>query len=216
MLHHHGGVYADLDVFCYQNFADEIPSTVTVVENPCGNDPWENSLMSGPPGHEFWLRCMDLSCLRWYRMQKKYPQYIFAKDSFALQFDIKFRPLMVFYVTGTNLISTVMREYITQVCSFPGHLYNNQMLSWDPLFRTKHIHTGAWGAQDGDDAALHLELQQRQVNLGLDSQAQKPDLADFDFQHDYTQGRYAKKRIWHDLWRNFIDDGLSPGLGQYV
>jgi len=48
-MHKFGGIYADLDVFCYQNFYSELKESVYLLENPMGNDPIENSLMCSEP-----------------------------------------------------------------------------------------------------------------------------------------------------------------------
>ncbi len=57
MLHRYGGLYVDMDYECVCNFYDQLPSDkVSVVESPHKhNEQHQNSLMSSPAGHPFWI-----------------------------------------------------------------------------------------------------------------------------------------------------------------
>jgi len=56
VLHRHGGLYADLDYEPLVNFWRYLPtSRVGIVESPHQySEKHQNSLMSSPPGHDFW------------------------------------------------------------------------------------------------------------------------------------------------------------------
>ena len=50
-----GGVYADSDYQCVQNFAHLLPpGRVSIAESPHGGEGVQNSLMASPPLHPFW------------------------------------------------------------------------------------------------------------------------------------------------------------------
>jgi len=61
ILHSYGGIYADMDIFCYQNFYNLLNNhQVYIVES------WEewkekiqNSLMASIPKHKFWINCCE-------------------------------------------------------------------------------------------------------------------------------------------------------------
>lgn len=56
ILHHYGGLYADLDYEPLLNFWDFLPADrVSLIESPYRyNEYVQNSLMAGPPGAKFW------------------------------------------------------------------------------------------------------------------------------------------------------------------
>lgn len=56
LLHHYGGIYADMDYECLNRFHDTLPGgKVSVVQSPWDNgELYQNSLMASPPGHPFW------------------------------------------------------------------------------------------------------------------------------------------------------------------
>jgi len=60
LLHHYGGVYADMDYECLNRFHDALPEgKVSVVQSPWDNgELYQNSLMASPPGHPFWTEVL--------------------------------------------------------------------------------------------------------------------------------------------------------------
>ena len=60
-----GGIYADLDYYCYKNFEHVLVNDSYVVENPFGNDPIENSLMASVPNSFFFKQCSSYDS-RWH------------------------------------------------------------------------------------------------------------------------------------------------------
>jgi hypothetical protein len=53
LLHHFGGIYADMDMFCYRNFEDYIDKHKTAI---LGDD---IPLMWSSPNENFWVDCCD-------------------------------------------------------------------------------------------------------------------------------------------------------------
>jgi hypothetical protein len=200
ILHKFGGIYADLDMFCYQNFYNDLQDGPHIIENPFGNDSFENSLMCSRPNEEFFLQCMEKSLSRYTFVQIRYPSLIknlttINDDSFE-----KFqRPYLVFYVTGTNLVSTVARESQNMIYCLPGCVYNNLSTSYDPMFRTKHMHTGVWGKEN---ISIIKDYEQNYQKM------RKVDLLDFDFYTDYTNGNYLKTNEL-DLYKNDIENDYN-------
>jgi mannosyltransferase OCH1-like enzyme len=55
ILHHEGGIYADSDYQCVNNFAPLLKEgRVSIAESPHSGEIVQNSLMASPPGHPFW------------------------------------------------------------------------------------------------------------------------------------------------------------------
>jgi mannosyltransferase OCH1-like enzyme len=202
IMHYHGGIYADLDYFCYQNFYEELTESAYVVENPYGNDPIENSLMCSEKGAEFFVKCMDLSHDRYQYTKTTNPEMlenvsVISKDK---AFGLILRPYIVFFITGTQLISSAYRKYSDLASTLPGILYNNNDASYDPSYRTKHIHTGLWGRENIE---IIDELQNSYENL------RNIPIDQFDFYYDYSNGKYMKQP-YLDLSKN--DNETQPTL----
>lgn len=203
-MHKFGGIYADLDVFCYQNFYSELKESVYLLENPMGNDPIENSLMCSEPKHEFWIECIKLTKHRYEYVKTKYPdmfrniQVIAGNRKYGLQF----RPYFVFYITGTNHLSAAARMTSQTISTLQGILYNNNDMSYDSEYRTKHVHTGLWGSESQEIYKQDLNHQTLIRNVPIQ---------DFDFHTDYTNGEYLKvnKLDWH---KNEIDEYISSNI----
>ena len=184
-LHKFGGIYADMDMFCYQNFYNELEKDIYLLENPMGNDSIENSMMISEPNHPFWIECMDLTLERY--------EYTKSKDSKFLnnikivssdkKFGRMLRPFLVFFITGTNLLSTAFRKTKLDISTLPGIYYNNNDLSYDPNYRTKHIHTGLWGEENIQITDEHSEIRSIPINQ-------------YDFYTDYSRGRYLKENVF--------------------
>jgi mannosyltransferase OCH1-like enzyme len=204
LMHKFGGIYADLDVFCYQNFHSELVEPVYLLENPMGNDPIENSMMCSVSNHPFWLECMELSKQRYEYVKTKYThmldnvQVIAGNKVYGLQF----RPYFVFYITGTNHLSAAYRMTKHKIDTLPGILYNNNDMSYHPEYRTKHIHTGLWGKESID---IYKESETAQSSL------RNVPVEQYDFYTDYTNGRYMKENYldWH---KNETDEAISTNL----
>ena len=180
-LHKFGGIYADMDVFCYKNFFNELEKNIYLLENPMGNDSIENSIMISRPNHPFWIECMDFSLDRYKYIEKKHSKYLdhIKVVSTDKKFGKILRPYMVFFITGTNLISTAFRETKLDINTLPGIYYNNNDMSYHPEYRTKHIHTGLWGKENIQISDAHKDLRTIPVDQ-------------YDFYTDYSNGKYLK------------------------
>jgi hypothetical protein len=204
LMHKFGGIYCDLDVFCYQNFYDELTESVYLLENPMGNDPIENSIMCSIPNHKFWIECMELTKFRYDYVKNKYADMFQNIKPIAAngKYGLEFRPYFVFYITGTNHLSSVARTTNHDVYTLPGILYNNNDMSYHPEYRTKHVHTGLWGKESQEIVESRNHTKSFLRNVPVD---------DYDFYTDYTDGKYLtiNKLDWH---KNEIDEVISRNL----
>lgn len=196
-MHKFGGIYADMDYFCYKNFYDDLTENIYVVENPFGNDPIENSLMCSEPNHSFWIECMELAAERYYYLKSKFPQRL--KDLEFISLDVKqgskIRPWLVFSITGTNLISSQCRLTKQKIYTLPSVFFNNNDMSYHENFKAKHIHTGLWGKES--IALFYYDENNRKTLRNV-------PIKEFCFYTDYSNGRYLTE-CHNDFDKNNAD-----------
>lgn len=194
LLHYYGGVYADMDMYCYKNFYDEITNPVMIVEAPYGEEFLESSLMVSEPKHKFWIDCMELSKEKFYSEVKKKNISIPFNNDVASQYIIQ-------SACGPALICKVWRSWLSSkdTETLPGVLYNNHGMSYHPEYRTRHMMTGMWGKESIDfilnysNGNLHDELSVvylKEVSQYADLRGVSLDK--FDFYKDYTNDGYLK------------------------
>lgn len=128
ILHRMGGIYADMDYECLENFYDRLNSRkASVVESPYhGHERVQNSLMASPKGNSFWLRVILEAKKRFLNGEK---------DTMRL--------------TGPNLLGDVVAKYPLEVSIMPQSKYNPDMNNkkrfyQNPDVRTRHYHTNTW------------------------------------------------------------------------
>lgn len=207
ILHKYGGIYADMDVYCYKNFYDEINAELQIVEAPYGVEFLENALMVSIPNHQFWIDCMDLSKKQFYE--------VVSKKNIDLQFfnNIATQHILT-TLSGPNLVCRTWRKWVNRgVKTLPGILYNNHGMSYHPEYRTRHMLTGMWGKEAIENLKKHsdegsfkkfLEKQfltecKKYSNLNIDS------LKNFNFYYDYTNG--GMKTFFNlDFLRSDVDN----------
>jgi mannosyltransferase OCH1-like enzyme len=62
ILHSYGGIYVDLDIYCYKNFYDLMRKDLYILESWSEwGEKVQNSLMISSKDNEFWLKCMMFS-----------------------------------------------------------------------------------------------------------------------------------------------------------
>ena len=179
ILHQYGGIYADMDMFCYKNFYDELNKSLYILQAPYGDVPVENALMISQLNHEFWLKCMDKSV-------EVYNNLVKPKIS-NINLTRSLDQLIITSAAGPRLVFEVIKTQPNTIDFLPGVLYNNHGLSYHTSFRTKHMLTGIWGREtldmfDGGDGYIE-DLKQYGDITGV-------TLETFDFYKDYTNGGY--------------------------
>lgn len=201
-MHKFGGIYADMDFFCYQNFYNDLTEQVYLVENPYGNDPIENSLMASEPGNPFWIECMELAKERYYEL-KNTSRSKWLDDTKIIStnkdFGLKLRPMIIFYITGTNHLSSAFRKTKQKVDTLDGRYYNNSDASYHPSFKTKHVHTGLWGKESIEVFFSNEKYRNTLRNIPVDK---------FDFYFDYSNGNFLKQPF-DDFDKNNTDNSIS-------
>jgi hypothetical protein len=201
LMYEYGGIYADMDYYCYSNFYDDLKDKVYLVENPFGNDPIENSLMCSVPKHEFWIECMELTKERYEYVKRKFPERI---DNLKIiscdeHHGLKLRPQIVFLLTGTNHLSSAFRMTKQNISTLPGKWYNNNDVSYHPSYKAKHVHTGLWGEESINLYQSKEDYQKTLRNIPIEQ---------FDFYTDYSNGRYLMED-YNGFDKNDSDERLK-------
>lgn len=109
ILHSYGGIYADLDIYCYKNFYDLLKEDIYIVES------WEdwgeivqNSLMISTKNNKFWMKCIEFSQSNFLKLNKN----ILGLNDYILE------------TCGPKLISRILD---TSVNFLPKELFNPQL-----------------------------------------------------------------------------------------
>ena len=190
LLHYYGGIYTDMDFYCYKNFYNEIKEhDNSIVEllykddhnsshlgrfvgsfDPHENHILENALMCSKGKTDFFYECMKESANRFVKFKENNPSLKPHEPiQVSKEINLIFPTYIVLHITGNSVISDLYIKQCSKVNILKGVLYNNHSMSYDTLYRTKHMHTGYW-------TKGHKEF----------------DKMEFNFFHDYTNGNYKK------------------------
>ena len=121
ILHKYGGIYADLDFYCYQNFYKELDADIYILES---QKEWgevaQNSLMSSCPQNSFWMLAMEKCKEKYYELVDTDLKGMDYLKSFNEDWDTFSE--VVKKITGPLLLSELCEEY--QVSLFPKYEYH--------------------------------------------------------------------------------------------
>lgn len=175
ILSFYGGVYADMDMYCYRNFYAELDKEVHLAEtlNQHNDELVQNSLMAGIPGHSFFDACLNEAI---HRLRSTDHALITKPDAHAPDL-----PMSNFYVraiAGPILLSHVYScyPYKAQIGLLPKETYNGHHLTYKSDYRTKHMVTGRWGEVVLE--ALINRKKMRQLSM-TDKEYEKQDYLEF-------------------------------------
>ena len=161
ILHKYGGIYTDMDIYCYKNFYSNLVKDIYIIES------WEewgeivqNSLMISTSNKNFWVECMKKS-------KQFYDKNI---NLFNLHKDLSYNSLLelCFRFAGPKLISEIIQYYKKEINLLPKETFNplvehqfnwllhnsektdktfksfNDLNSKETLVYTRHYLTGNW------------------------------------------------------------------------
>ena len=134
LLHHHGGIYIDLDIVCLhpldflRTYGFVMPKTW-----PVG---FSNDFLVGAPGHPFLQRMVDkLPAHNW---------WLFSKYA------------TVMFSTGPMFVTALATSYKSKqdLAVLPDDMYGKYVVSPDPLFL--HLHGSSWHGEDAKSVLWFL------------------------------------------------------------
>lgn len=134
ILYEYGGIYADMDMYCYQNFYDDLTSPVCIVKSASKESVLENSLMASIPNHIFFKFCITASMNR----LREYPLIKQQND---------FDPEKVKFISGPKFLSEAYLcfDKKEEIYILPEKTYNQGPKKYNPQLKTRHLLTGLWG-----------------------------------------------------------------------
>jgi mannosyltransferase OCH1-like enzyme len=199
MLHRFGGLYADMDVFCYR----PIPFVYTdkdfvAIENLTAeytSARYENSMMAAQKGNPFLLDLMNYVKILFinsrHHFEKPYRRTV-KNDN------------LINNITGSGMLESAMKTF-HKTDHFPCALFNNRPAAYDCSFITKHAHSSIWGKEYVNKQDYNELVFMDGIMYQVDTVSDRlKDLIkneshyitttyDFDFHFDYTDGMYLKK-----------------------
>ena len=181
ILHRYGGVYADMDMYCYQNFFNELTEECYITGSLMHGETVQNSLMASVINHEFFAECM-FKCKELFDSGN----VVYDKSNITCRESNEY----VLEVTGPRLLSKVFAATKHKVSILPAELYNPNYLSYNSDIRTKHMLTGRWGKEMMDIKAAEHSLVAESVShqefLKRDYKGfRNIDVDNFDFKKSY-------------------------------
>lgn len=198
LLHQFGGIYADMDIFCYGDFYAEIKDKETVlVENYLAETvnaevPYEICLMASTKGNSYFMDCMETSVEHFHRLK-----HLFDKESIDDQW-------LCMQITDSFVLMQARNIHNPkQIDLLPYPIYNNRAASYNTAFQTKHMRSSAWNRKyksnqyliagnllfsvATDDSSIDFLIQKAEsANIGHTI----VNIEDFDFYTDYSNGSY--------------------------
>lgn len=146
ILHSQGGIYADLDIYCYKNFYSLLRKDLYIVESWSEwQEKVQNSLMISTKNNKFWMKCMRLST-RYLKQYDDYNDYILSSCgprfiSQILDPSVKFLPKEIFNPKVKNQFNWGNNNDI----KYQNALHDFNILNQEnDNMITRHYLTGNW------------------------------------------------------------------------
>jgi len=139
ILHKYGGIYSDMDVYCYKNFYDQISNSITLMQAACVGETVQNCLMSSVPNSNFFIECIEVIKNKFFDYDRKVPcVYDVTREAFDDY---------VKDITGPHILSEIYNKYSYDIGFFPKELYNANSRYYSEELITRHFLTGIWGSE---------------------------------------------------------------------
>jgi hypothetical protein len=206
LLHRHGGLYADMDYYCYQNFEHDLTEhSIYFVENlteEFTSATVENSLMGAECNSPFFLHTMNYSKACFIQFRNR-----FSKNEPGKNWRSYDNDFCVNNSTGSGMLSVARDSFGNQHFDI-GHLntaqFNNRPSSYAPWYKAKHVHTSLWGEDQvrsdrtreiliADGNACTMETVPDYAKQRLSDTDHVVDFESYDFYTDYTHNKYLQR-----------------------
>ena len=186
ILYKYGGIYADMDFFCYKNFYNLLENKICIVGSGAYNEIVQNSLMASPPNDPLWLTVLE-NCKNYF--------YEFK----SLNPDTQITGQIVIDITGPRLLSRALD--LSKIHILPTKLFNPSpcMFNSSDIY-SKHYGTGKWGPSSG--IREYNELREYDMELKSvydDKKYMHPDLPDGYIAINVGNSNIVKKTISVDI-----------------
>jgi len=140
LLHYYGGIYIDMDIYCYNNFYDELGGDVNLVES-INDEIVQNSLMASIPRHKFWEDCCELTLHRTKTIKLK------SNLNINLKKEADENDNLVRFISGPLMLSDCYKQNKHNINILPYKFFNHEPLKYSQDLKTKHMQSGMWGKE---------------------------------------------------------------------
>ena len=165
LMYEYGGLYKDMDYYCYENFYDDIIKDIAIVRSPCNgvgglSEYFQNSLYASAPKKTFWLDVIDY-------LIERYGYYKIIRDTYDENFND-----YVLTITGPVLFNHIRDTnplLFKQVQELPCEKYNPTITTYSNKEEMKnvkcmHFLSGMWGS----DTFIKLSQDVNMRNVCMD------------------------------------------------
>lgn len=150
ILYSYGGIYVDLDIYCYENFYDLLKKDLYILESwGEWKEEIQNSLMISSKNHSFWKKCILFSSLTYDPNQEFFMSYTdFILNSFG--------PKLISKILDSS-VKYLPKEYFNPILEHQFNWgngneekYKNAVKDFEKFKNeqnifTRHFLTGNWG-----------------------------------------------------------------------
>lgn len=142
ILYHYGGIYADMDYYCYDNFYSDLKKDVALVQSLAKNEIVQNSLMACTKNNKFIRNCLRMSLKRLHCCDINE-----LLTPFPVHSDIPVNQMLIKNIGGPILLSDVYHSFEEKdtIQLLSKEIFNPGIEKYNDKVRTKHFLTGRWG-----------------------------------------------------------------------
>jgi mannosyltransferase OCH1-like enzyme len=142
ILYRYGGIYVDMDVYCYENFFGDIKKNIYLNESISKKEVVQNSLMMCKKNHLFFKKCIELSLIRLKKTNLNILIKNYKKTNNKSKIDKS-----ILYIGGPLLLSFLYKKYkdFFKIPLLSNNYFNVHYLNNSKNIKTKHMLTGFWG-----------------------------------------------------------------------
>jgi hypothetical protein len=151
LLYHFGGIYADMDMFCYKNFYDILQKNICLLgDYYCGYENYVtvgNALMCSVPKQKFWIDCIETTLFHYNYFkrrkifQNKSDLYITKNNT-----DNRLQSFAVLKMGSDSIAETINVNNIllNRIQLLESVFFDSDYLEYKDTFYTKHLYSGTW------------------------------------------------------------------------
>lgn len=190
LLYKYGGIYADMDMYCYTNFYDELKEDGYILQSSPGsqNEKVSNALMASIPGNKFFKDYMDI-CVEIY---EDFPYEVSVQSIHEKVLEYSD---YVISKTGPGVLSELYTKYDKdKISTLDSTYYHRAPRDYDTCLKVRHMNTGIWGKDVFDYVKVRQQYEKfpRVRNMTSDEYMKyyyhsfrDIDLKKFDFYKNY-------------------------------
>jgi inositol phosphorylceramide mannosyltransferase catalytic subunit len=159
-MYEFGGIYADMDYYCFENFYNDLNGTSFIVESPAQNEIFQNSLLISEPKQKIWLDLLE-------EILDKYFYYDILYDYRSVYFNSYVKT-----ISGPNSIDRLYEndpKKFEGVSRLESEKYNPIISDFNKKEKLKnakafHFLSGLWGREK----KKHISQDMLKINLKSD------------------------------------------------